>query len=290
MLSICYDLICLAEMDMPQVTENLQNARLLVDFSNLKASAPIGHPTHPDYFRNNHPEFAPKCWWDEPIEAWLNTQFQDREETDRSVIIKAYVQDAQERNVPVDVINARIRDLQSLKDPRKLTKQWQVTQASLREWWVQRFKDDIISLVKLLNSIFDPDPHTRASRTMEWAVRQMYPNGVPKSVTVKLPGRSITSSSTLREGYIPMQAAIVYLFEHPWRARFCAECNKRFVAAEPKNKFCSESCSHERRTRQLRESWHAHKHEWRPTQGNRQRRATHATKRRGIKALRKPHV
>jgi len=54
----------------------------------------------------------------------------------------------------------------------------------------------------------------------------------------------------------------VYLFEHPWRARFCAECNKRFVAAEPKNKFCIESCSHEKRIRQLRESWRKNKDKW----------------------------
>ncbi len=87
-----------------------------------------------------------------------------------------------------------------------------------------------------------------------------------------------------------MQGAIVYLFEHPWRARFCAEWNKRFVAAEPKNKFCIESCSHEKRIRQLRESWRKNKDKWRPTRGNRQRHATGDTKRRGIRVLRKPHV
>jgi hypothetical protein len=56
-------------------------------------------------------------------------------------------------------------------------------------------------------------------------------------------GKPVSPPAFSESDYIPMQRAIVYLFEHSWRARFCAECNKRFVAAEPKNKFCSESCS-----------------------------------------------
>ena len=66
--------------------------------------------------------------------------------------------------------------------------------------------------------------------------------------------------------------AAVYLFEHAWRARFCAECNKRFVAAEPKNKFCGGTCSNKAHNRQRLKSWHAHKHEWRPTRKNETRR------------------
>jgi len=99
-------------------------------------------------------------------------------------------------------MKAHIRDLQEWS-ARKPTKQWQVTQSSLRKWWGQGFKDEIMSLVMLLDSIFDPDPCANFSRIAEWAVRQMYPGGA-EGVTVDLPGRSIANRSTLREGYIPM--------------------------------------------------------------------------------------
>src|SRR5258708_6819457 len=67
--------VCLARGGMPRVTDNLRNAQTLADFSNLEASAPPGHPTHPDYFRNNHPDFVPNGWWDYKNGVqWRSTQ------------------------------------------------------------------------------------------------------------------------------------------------------------------------------------------------------------------------
>jgi hypothetical protein len=54
-----------------------------------------------------------------------------------------------------------------------------------------------MSLVMLLDSIFDPDPCANFSRIAEWAVRQMYPGGA-EGVTVDLPGRSIANRDTVR--------------------------------------------------------------------------------------------
>jgi hypothetical protein len=67
--------------------------------------------------------------------------------------------------------------------------------------------------------------------------------------------------ATLQEltlGSYPHQTAVLFLYQQPWRARFCAECKKRFVAAEPKNKYCSDACSHENRNRQKREWFNKH--------------------------------
>jgi hypothetical protein len=119
-------------------------------------------------------------------------------------------------------------------------KQWAFTQHLLRESWKNRFKGGAYFLVALLTSVFKP------SDLLESAFDFQFDR--PAFARV----------SEMTWGYSPFQRAVLYLFDNPWRARFCTECNKRFIAAEPKNKFCSEQCAHEQRNRQKRDNWHEH--------------------------------
>jgi predicted nucleic acid-binding Zn ribbon protein len=212
---------------MPKMTENLRDAQILADFSNLESS-------QVEYFRNNFPHFAPQAWWDA-----------ESVEPQRTRLVKR-------------------SDGSLSEEPLVSRKQWQETQALVRAWWRQQVKDDIFSLTIMLNSVFDPGPGSAFSRrVVEWAVRQQYPDGLAEGVTVEIPGHKITNRSNLREGYIPLQSAMVYLFENSWRARFCPVCGKRFVAGEPKTKFCSSTCSENDRRRQKREWFQTHGAAWR---------------------------
>jgi hypothetical protein len=40
----------------------------------------------------------------------------------------------------------------------------------------------------------------------------------------------------------PYQRAVMFLAVHSWRARHCSVCGNRFVAAEPKQGTCSDTC------------------------------------------------
>jgi hypothetical protein len=204
---------------MPRVTDSLRDAQILAEFSILE-------PDKVEYFRNNYPDFVPSSWWDyDSGQPWNDAKLDGK-------------------------------------------LQWQITQVFLSRAWASQFKIGVWSLVNLLRLIFNADSlfTTIAERFM----REPYPNGFPEGTRADFAegriefsdGRAIQLPPRPRFGYgdeneqeIPMQRAIVYLFENPWRARLCAECNKRFVAAEPKNKFCSESCSHENRNRQKRKWW-----------------------------------
>ena len=250
---------------MPKVTDSFRNAQILADFCNLDASAPPHDPRHPDYFRRHHPDFVPNAWWDEPLGPEPLAYYRDQEEIARNVL-KKIIQDAQEKNIPVDdlVKNDSFRDLE--REPqrwsaRKSMKHWQVTQRSLWDWWGQKHKDDITSLVALLNSIFDPDPKEAWSRMLG----RVFRDGVPENV-------SLGSVKPFPQSDIPMQTAIVFLYENSWRARLCANCNKQFVAAVPRSKYCSDTCSQGIHNRQQLKSWHTHKKKWRPTKNQKQLR------------------
>jgi hypothetical protein len=53
----------------------------------------------------------------------------------------------------------------------------------------------------------------------------------------------INPKSVLPEPKIyPYQQAIMFLAAHGWRAKFCNVCGKRFVAGEPKQGACSDTC------------------------------------------------
>jgi hypothetical protein len=187
---------------MPKTTENLRNAGILADFSNLETSAQV------DNFRNNYEDFAPGEWWDYQYKGEI---------------------------------------------------QWQLTQKLLRRSWEQRFGDGIYSLVCLLNSVTDPLRLADAMRAGDLAVKKLIAEraGTPvKEADSEIPRSDLGI-------YIPLQRAIVFLFEHSWRVRFCAECNKRFVAAQPMNKFCADECRMNNRTRQKLEWRRKHSKDWR---------------------------
>jgi hypothetical protein len=118
--------------------------------------------------------------------------------------------------------------------------QWELTQRFVRESWKNRFEGGAYFLVALLTSVFNP------SDLMD------------SLFDFKVDRPAFARVSEMNWGYSPFQRAVLYLFDNPWRARFCAECHKRFVAAEPRNKFCSETCAHEHRNRQKRDNWHKH--------------------------------
>jgi hypothetical protein len=171
---------------MPKVTENLRNAQILADFSNLE-------PGQVDYFRNNFPGFFPESWWDYES-SWEQ-------------------------------------------------KQWLLTQMFIRESWKTGFggNDGVHRLVILMMLVFDPtnDIFDAKATNFRPALGNIYEVG---------------GGIHYHKAVIPpYQNAVAYLFNEPWRARFCAECNKRFVAVEPKNKFCGETCSLNRQLKQGRE-------------------------------------
>ena len=138
--------------------------------------------------------------------------------------------------------------------------QWQLAQNLLRHVWEKRFNVGFFTLVRLMFAIYPPD----ADESFDELLFD-YPELLIKR-----------SQNSEKEPAGPkpnlFQRAVLYLVSEPWRARFCAECNERFVAGEPKNKFCSGPCSSENRLRQKRESWHSHKNEWRPKARPRARR------------------
>lgn len=63
----------------------------------------------------------------------------------------------------------------------------------------------------------------------------------------------------------PYQRAVMLLGMEPWRARFCAQCGKRFVADKPARRFCSHTCSTKARQASRSVSWSKHGQKWRAT-------------------------
>ncbi len=61
----------------------------------------------------------------------------------------------------------------------------------------------------------------------------------------------------------PYQRAVMLLGVEPWRARFCAQCGKRFVADKPARRFCSNACSTKARQASRSVSWSKHGEKWR---------------------------
>jgi hypothetical protein len=119
-------------------------------------------------------------------------------------------------------------------------KQWQDNQRYVREAWENHFTGGLFSVIRLVMSVFNPNDILDVTMGFD-AI-----DGRPGFMKLEdfFGARLVT---------YPHQKAVLYLFEQPWRARFCHECGKRFVAAEPKNKYCGEACSHENRNRQKRD-------------------------------------
>jgi hypothetical protein len=108
-----------------------------------------------------------------------------------------------------------------------LEEQWRFNQGMLREaWGPNGFSRNLRFVMEIMQSVFNPDDMTDVL-VSDGHLHSRY----------SIPG-------TASKEY-PYQRAVVFLFEHPWRARFCPVCKKRFVAAEAKTKFCSQQCSDE---------------------------------------------
>jgi len=135
-------------------------------------------------------------------------------------------------------------------------KQWRTNQRFLREAWKNRFTGalDWYWVIQLTMSVFDPkELGNVAFPFSEERPTFATPTEIPFSY--------------------PHQKAVLYLYQQPWRARFCQECNKRFVAAESKNKYCSEACFHENRNRQKRKWFAEHGSQLRASQKNKKKRS-----------------
>jgi hypothetical protein len=145
--------------------------------------------------------------------------------------------------------------------------QWQFNQGYLRRIWEGQFADNLHSRMLLTLSVFNPDDFL-------WILHDFKP--------------AFTNiDNTDPEHYYPYHKAVFFLFDHPWRARFCVECKKRFVAAASQNIHCSEACFHVRRNRQKREWWRSEGSKQRAAKQKKRRnarlpkgpvRATRATK------------
>jgi hypothetical protein len=73
----------------------------------------------------------------------------------------------------------------------------------------------------------------------------------------------------------PYQRAVMFLGVEPWRARFCGQCGKRFVADKPARRFCSNTCSTKARKASRMDWWNRAGEEWRAkkdAKGKRSRR------------------
>jgi len=132
--------------------------------------------------------------------------------------------------------------------------QWEVNRDWVREMWSEGFPDNLYLRVRLLLSVFDP-------------ATVSFPSTKRKPLLGDI-------DDLLGEDYYPHQRGVLFLFEQPWRARFCAEpeCGKRFVAAEPKTKYCSEACTQKSRNRQRMAWWNAEGRERREFKAKQQTR------------------
>lgn len=133
--------------------------------------------------------------------------------------------------------------------------QWRFNQHLLTEAWKKDgFSHDLNFVMMIVMSVFDPDQMTDVFASMDGQLHSRYAN-----LDATSPGQH------------PHQRAVLFLFEHPWRAKFCPVCGKRFVAAEAKNKFCSQPCSDESSRRRHNEWARKNLKAWRRKQKQRQK-------------------
>jgi len=92
------------------------------------------------------------------------------------------------------------------------------------------------------------------------------------AVPDRLSGATDVEADLLSYPVWPYQRAVMLLGVEPWRARFCAQCGKRFVADKPARRFCSNGCAAKTRKHSKRDWWAAKGKEWR-AKGKRSRRA-----------------
>jgi hypothetical protein len=118
---------------------------------------------------------------------------------------------------------------------------WMLHQRVLRIAWEKKFPlDNCVSLIAAIENI------SQYSRAVQEVVEQtIRSNTIPK---YSLPKHEVW----------PFQRAVMFMAVNSWRARFCIKCGKRFVAAKPKNTYCSDDCFKESRKGAKRAWWSEH--------------------------------
>ena len=185
-------------------------------------------PNKVEDFRHNYADFAPQAWWD--YKLTLQELLLRGNVAQYNWLLTQPFWNPEQRTLFGQTIT--VFTPAELQKPFKV---WQLNQSWLREAWNAHFEIELFDVLKLLTSVFNPDDS-------------------PKVFVMLL---DVPQNSTYYR-------AISLLIDQKWRARFCEECRNRFVAAESRNKYCSDACSREVRLRQERETWHQNKEKYRP--------------------------
>lgn len=208
---------------MPRVTDVFRDAQALALFANLEEKGV-------EQFRHNYLDFAPQRWWD------YRLTLQDLALAGDHKHLQMLLNDPFWTHEPFRSRNPSGGNTYAFRQQTTPRSLWQLNQSWLREAWKAHFEINLLDVLKLLTSVFDPND---------------------SSPTVFATLLNVPLGGSYHRG-------LSWLFEQKWRARFCAECKKRFVAAESKTICCSEPCSNDRIRRTKRQSWSKHGKQWRP--------------------------
>jgi hypothetical protein len=112
-------------------------------------------------------------------------------------------------------------------------------------------------------------------QAFQQVLRHAWQNGFPLEECVRLISCAAVADRLFRKADVepdlssypvwPYQHAVMFLAVEPWRARFCGQCGKRFVADKPARRFCSSRCSAGARKTSRSVSWSKHGEKWRET-------------------------
>jgi hypothetical protein len=110
-------------------------------------------------------------------------------------------------------------------------------------------------------------------RAFQRALQEAWQVGFPREECVRLiscgvvperiSGKSEFEPDLLSYPAWPYQMAVMFLGVESWRARFCGQCGKRFVADKPARRFCSNPCAGKARQASRSLSWSKHGEKWR---------------------------
>jgi hypothetical protein len=117
------------------------------------------------------------------------------------------------------------------------------------------------------------EPPIRFWRAFQHVLHDAWREGFPLEESVRLisciavpdrlSGKSDVEPDLLSFPVWPCQRAVMFLGVETWRARFCAQCGKRFVADKPARRFCSNACAAKARKHSKKVWWTEKGNEWR---------------------------
>lgn len=143
---------------------------------------------------------------------------------------------------------------------------WQACQAHLQAAWKNGFP--LTASIRLINSGVRPESPIEGR---DYHVEPAAAPVVHAANAVVIPREQATIYHVNLESDLwlagtrvwPYQQAVMFLGTNPWRALFCGQCGKRFVADKPGRRFCSEDCTKEARKSSKRAWWGEHGENWR---------------------------